>query len=90
MYWLGQAFIIWFERQVGERLKITVEVGPIPYAERYRLLTELEKHSVSFQQSGKQEGKSTPEFTPLGQMSATGHPSRKCSRACSCYMMHRS
>lgn len=56
-YWLGQAFIIWFERQVGERLKITVEVGPIPYAERYRLLTELEKRGVSFQQSGKQEGK---------------------------------
>lgn len=56
-YWLGQAFVIWFERQVGERLKITVEVGPIPYTERYRLLTELEKRGVSFQQSGKQEGK---------------------------------
>lgn len=29
-YWLGQAFIMWFERQVGERLKINVELGPIP------------------------------------------------------------
>ena len=57
VYWLGQAFVIWFEQQVGERLKITVEVGPIPHAERYRLLTELEKRGVSFQQSGKQEGK---------------------------------
>ncbi|WP_180956279.1 MULTISPECIES: PD-(D/E)XK nuclease family protein [unclassified Planococcus (in: firmicutes)] len=56
-YWLGEAFIIWFERQVGERLKITVEVGPIPYAERYRLLTELENRDVSFQKSGKEEGK---------------------------------
>ncbi|MFP8782590.1 PDDEXK-like family protein [Planococcus plakortidis] len=56
-YWLGQAFIIWFERQVGERLKVTVEVGPIPYEERLRLLTELEKRGVSFQQSGKEEGK---------------------------------
>ncbi|MBZ5201567.1 PD-(D/E)XK nuclease family protein [Planomicrobium chinense] len=56
-YWLGQAFIIWFERQVGERLKITVEIGPIPYEERYQLLTMLEAHGVHFQQNAKQEGK---------------------------------
>lgn len=56
-YWLGQAFIIWFERQVGERLKITVEIGPIPYEERYQLLTIIETHSVHFQQNAKQEGK---------------------------------
>ncbi|WP_341201111.1 PD-(D/E)XK nuclease family protein [Planomicrobium okeanokoites] len=56
-YWLGQAFIIWFERQVADRIKITVEVGPIPYEERYQLLTILEKHGISFQQNAKQEGK---------------------------------
>lgn len=54
---LDQVFIIWFERQVGESLKIIMKVGQIPYAERYRLLTELEKHGVAFRQSGKQEGK---------------------------------
>lgn len=56
-YWLGQAFIIWFERRADERMKIAVEVGPIPYEERYQLLTILEKHGVSFQQNAKQEGK---------------------------------
>lgn len=56
-YWLGQAFIIWFERQVEDRIKITVEVGPIPYEDRYQLLTMLEKHGISFQQNAKQEGK---------------------------------
>ncbi|RLQ91334.1 PD-(D/E)XK nuclease family protein [Planomicrobium sp. Y74] len=56
-YWLGQAFVIWFERQVENRIKITVEVGPIPYEERYQLLTMLEKHGISFQQNAKQEGK---------------------------------
>lgn len=47
-YWLGQA-IIWFERQVEDRIKIMVEVSPIPYEERVQLLTRLEKHDVSFQ-----------------------------------------
>lgn len=56
-YWLGQPFIVWFERQVEERLKITVEVGPIAYGERLHLLTMLEKHGVNFQQNAKQEGK---------------------------------
>lgn len=56
-YWLGQAFIIWFERQVEDRIKITVEVGPIPYEERYQLLTMLEKQGINFQQNAKQEGK---------------------------------
>ncbi|MDG5788816.1 PD-(D/E)XK nuclease family protein [Evansella sp. AB-P1] len=56
-YWLGQGLIIWFKRTWDERLKINVEVGPIPYESRYRLLTELEKQGVSFQSSGKLEGK---------------------------------
>lgn len=56
-YWLGQTFIIWFERQVEDRIKITLEVGPISYEERVQLLTMLEKHGVSFQQNAKQEGK---------------------------------
>lgn len=56
-YWLDQALIIWFERQAEERLKITVEVGPILYKERYQLLTMLEKQGITFQQNAKQEGK---------------------------------
>lgn len=55
--WLDQVFIIWFELQAEERLKITVEVGPIPYKERHQLLTMLEKQGGTFQQSEKQEGR---------------------------------
>lgn len=56
-YWLGQGFIIWFERTGDDRLKINVEVGPIPFENRFRLLSELETLGVSFQSSGKLEGK---------------------------------
>lgn len=55
--WLGQTLIIWFERQVENRIKVTVEVGPIPCEERYQLLSMLEKQGINFQQNAKQEGK---------------------------------
>lgn len=61
-YWLGNGLIIWFNRTWNEQLKINVEVGPIPFKNRYRLLTKLERQGVSFQSSGKLEGK---KFTKI-------------------------
>lgn len=57
VYWLGQAFIIWFEQQTDDRLKINVEVGPIQQEKRYLLLSSLETQGVSFRQDAKMEGK---------------------------------
>lgn len=56
-YWLGHGLIIWFERTPDERLKINVEVGPIPYENRLKLLSRLEEQGVSFRSTGKLEGK---------------------------------
>lgn len=56
-YWLGSGLITWFERTWDERLKINVEVGPIPFAERYQFLLALEQQGVYFRASAKVEGK---------------------------------
>ncbi|WP_442600034.1 PD-(D/E)XK nuclease family protein [Neobacillus sp. D3-1R] len=56
-YWLGYGLINWFERTWDDRLKITIEVGPIPFEKRYKLLTALESQGVSLRQSAKMEGK---------------------------------
>lgn len=56
-YWLGHGLVIWFERTWNDRLKLTIEVGPLPYENRVRLLDALEREGVSFRASAKQEGK---------------------------------
>jgi hypothetical protein len=56
-YWLGHGLIIWFERTWDDRLKINVEVGPIPFEKRLKLLNALENQGVSISPSAKQEGK---------------------------------
>lgn len=56
-YWLGNGLIIWFERTWDDNLKITIEVGPVPYENRLRLLNALEIQGVSFRQTAKVEGK---------------------------------
>ncbi|TYR72594.1 hypothetical protein FZC79_22215 [Rossellomorea vietnamensis] len=56
-YWLGHGLITWFERTWDERLKINLEVGPIPYENRLKLLNNLENQGVNFRTSGKMEGK---------------------------------
>ncbi|WP_332698927.1 PD-(D/E)XK nuclease family protein [Halalkalibacter lacteus] len=56
-YWLGHGLIIWFERTWDERLKVNIEVGPIPFEERLKLLTALEFQGISFRTSAKLEGK---------------------------------
>lgn len=56
-YWLGYGLIIWFERTWDERLKINVEVGPIPFEQRLKLLHALENQGISIRSSAKLEGK---------------------------------
>ncbi|MFB5934813.1 PD-(D/E)XK nuclease family protein [Peribacillus castrilensis] len=56
-YWLGHGLIIWFERTWDERLKVNVEVGPVPFEKRLELLTAFESQGVSFRTSAKLEGK---------------------------------
>jgi hypothetical protein len=56
-YWLGHGLIIWFERLWNEQLKVTVEVGPVPYEKRLKLLNAMESEGISFRPSAKIEGK---------------------------------
>jgi hypothetical protein len=56
-YWLGHGLIIWFERTWNERLKLTIEVGPLHHDNRIALLTALEGEGISIRSSSKMEGK---------------------------------
>ncbi|MGM0840273.1 MAG: PD-(D/E)XK nuclease family protein [Bacillota bacterium] len=56
-YWLGHGLITWFERTWDDRLKINLEVGPIPYENRLRFLNSLESQGVKFRATAKMEGK---------------------------------
>jgi PD-(D/E)XK nuclease superfamily len=56
-YWLGHGLVIWFERTWNERLKVNIEVGPVPFEKRIKLLTALENQGISFRASAKLEGK---------------------------------
>lgn len=49
--------IIWFSREWNQDLKIHVEVGPIDYPDRLKLLEALRDRGVSFRPSGMLEGK---------------------------------
>ena len=65
-YWLNYALIAWFERKGDKKLKLYVEVGPIPYEPRLELLEALEKEGMTIKQSAKQEGsKFTRIYTDL-------------------------
>ncbi|MCQ6265126.1 PD-(D/E)XK nuclease family protein [Fictibacillus sp. WQ 8-8] len=56
-YWLGSGFIIWFERTWNEKLKMIVEVGPVPDEKRIALLNALESEGFFIRSSSKMEGK---------------------------------
>lgn len=56
-YWLGHGLIIWFERMWNEQLKVSVEVGPVPFEKRLKLLNAMESQGISFRATGKMEGK---------------------------------
>ncbi|MDE3839046.1 hypothetical protein C0966_06630 [Bacillus methanolicus] len=55
-WWLNNAFIIWFERIWNNRLKLTVEVGPLDFEERLRLLNALENKGVKIKEKSKENG----------------------------------
>ncbi|AIE60225.1 hypothetical protein MGA3_07050 [Bacillus methanolicus MGA3] len=55
-WWLNNAFIIWFERIWDNRLKLTVEVGPLDYEARLRLLNTLERKGVKIKEKSKEQG----------------------------------
>lgn len=54
-YWLGNGLIIWFERTGNDQLKITIELGPIPFEKRFAFLTELENLGMPIRPSAKSE-----------------------------------
>ncbi|MFY4776602.1 PD-(D/E)XK nuclease family protein [Metabacillus sp. RGM 3146] len=56
-YWLQNGLIIWFERTWDEKLKLNLEVGPIPFENRFTFLSSIEEQEVFFRRSGKLEGK---------------------------------
>ncbi|WP_301107438.1 PD-(D/E)XK nuclease family protein [Sporosarcina sp.] len=55
-WWLNEGFIAWFER-IGERLKLTVEVGPLHQEKREPLLRSLEAAGIPIRPSAFEEGK---------------------------------
>ena len=56
-YWLGYGLIVWFSREWNDDLKIHVEVGPLDYPVRLKLLQALAEQGVTFRPSGMLEGK---------------------------------
>lgn len=54
-WWLNNALIVWFERLWDNKLKLTVEVGPLPYDERIVLLNTLEKYGIRIKDQSKEE-----------------------------------
>lgn len=56
-YWLGYGMIIWFSREWNQDVKIHVEVGPINYTDRLKLLEALRDQGISFRPTGMLEGK---------------------------------
>lgn len=54
-YWLGNGLIIWFERTWNDRLKITIELGPISFEKRVTFLTELENQGIPIRPTAKSE-----------------------------------
>ncbi|TKD72214.1 PD-(D/E)XK nuclease family protein [Pseudalkalibacillus hwajinpoensis] len=56
-YWLGHGLVVWYERTWDERLKLTIEVGPLPFEKRLPFLHALEQHGIRIRPTAKMEGK---------------------------------
>lgn len=56
-WWLDNTFIVWFERLWDNKLKLTIEVGPIKHDERVLVLNTLESKGAAIKDSSKEEGK---------------------------------
>ena len=55
-YWLGHGLVAWYERTWDERLKLTIEVGPLPYEKRLSFLNALEAQEIRIKSKAKIEG----------------------------------
>ncbi|MGN7387876.1 PD-(D/E)XK nuclease family protein [Sporosarcina sp. SAFN-015] len=55
-YWLGYPFIAWFERQ-NLKVRLIVEVGPLPQRERTHLLKSLEEQGIPVRALAYEEGR---------------------------------
>ena len=55
IWWLNQGLIGWFERK-GDRLKLTIEVGPLHYDKREKLLRALAFKGIAIKDRALEEG----------------------------------
>ncbi|GLV65016.1 hypothetical protein Bmyc01_36850 [Bacillus mycoides] len=55
-WWLNNALITWFERKADGRMKLIVEVGPLEYKQRLKLLCKLEENGINIKAKSKEAG----------------------------------
>ncbi|MCU5103618.1 PD-(D/E)XK nuclease family protein [Bacillus cereus] len=55
-WWLNNALITWFERKADGRMKLIVEVGPLEYKQRLKLLCKLEENGITIKEKSKEAG----------------------------------
>ncbi|MCH5438471.1 MULTISPECIES: PD-(D/E)XK nuclease family protein [Bacillus cereus group] len=55
-WWLNNCAIMWFERLTGNRLKLTLEIGPLESQKRVSLLTTLESKGKKISAAAKKPG----------------------------------
>ncbi|EOP58336.1 hypothetical protein IKQ_00446 [Bacillus cereus VDM053] len=55
-WWLNNALITWFERKADGRMKLIVEVGPLEYEQRLKLLYKLEENGINIKAKSKETG----------------------------------
>ncbi|EFI64715.1 PD-(D/E)XK nuclease family protein [Bacillus anthracis] len=55
-WWLNNCAIMWFERLTGNRLKLTLEIGPLESQKRVSLLTALESKGKKISVAAKKPG----------------------------------
>ncbi|KAA0764495.1 PD-(D/E)XK nuclease family protein [Bacillus sp. SH5-2] len=55
-WWLNNALITWFERKADGRMKLIIEVGPLEYKQRLKLLCKLEENGINIKAKSKESG----------------------------------
>lgn len=55
-WWLNNALITWFERKEDGRMKLIIEVGPLEYKQRLKLLCKLEENGINIKGRSKESG----------------------------------
>lgn len=55
-WWLNNALITWFERKEDGRMKLIIEVGPLEYKQRLKLLCKFEENGINIKGRSKESG----------------------------------